>query len=163
MVEVLRKLDAPSVEQVVAAPKITLDRVHQRSAARRPQTAEQLVDVPTERGYVFAIIAMKALGWRGAAALAEQLVTTPVPQGRRGGCGGLQDSRAGQGSSAAVVKQIVDIRVPHGRRGGCGGLQDSRAGQGSSAAVVKQIVDIRVPHGRRGGCGGLQGFRPEQN
>ena len=72
--------------------------------ARSPQTAEQLVEVPTERGYVFAIIATKALVWRGAAALAEQLTPTPIPQGRQGGSGGLHDSRAGQGSSAAVVK-----------------------------------------------------------
>ena len=118
VVEVLRKLDAPFVEQVIAAPKISFDRVLLRSAARRPQTAEQLVEVPTERGYVFAIIATKAVGWRGAAALAEQLVTTPVPQGRQGGRGGLHDSRAGQGSPAAVVKQIVDIPYPQGRRGG---------------------------------------------
>ena len=117
VMEVLRKLDVPSVEQVIAVPEISLDWVSQRSAARRPQTAEQLVDVPTERGYVFANIAAKALVWRGAAALAEQLVATPVPQGRRGGCGSLQDSRAGRCSSAAVVKQIVDIQVPHGRRG----------------------------------------------
>ena len=62
--EVLRKLDTPSVEQVIAVPEISLDWVPQRSAVRRPQTAEQLVEVPTERRYVFAIIATKALGWR---------------------------------------------------------------------------------------------------
>ena len=60
-----------SVEQVIAAPKISLDRVPQRSAARCPQKAEQLVEVQTERGYVFALIATKALGRRRAAALAE--------------------------------------------------------------------------------------------
>ena len=60
--EVLRKLDEPSVEQDIAVPEISLDWVPQRSAVQRPQTAEQLVEVPTERGYVFAIIATKALG-----------------------------------------------------------------------------------------------------
>ena len=53
----LRKLDAPSVEQVVAAPKISLDRVPLRSAVRRPQKAEQLVEVPTEPGYSLAHLA----------------------------------------------------------------------------------------------------------
>ena len=56
----------------------------------------------------------------GGGALADQLVATPVPQGRQGGRGGLHDSRAGQGSPAAVVKQVVDIPVPQGRRGGGG-------------------------------------------
>ena len=143
--EVLRKLDVPSVKQVIAVPEISWDWVPQR----------QLVEVPTERGYVFSIIAAKALGWREAAALAEQLVATPVPQGRRGGCGSLQDSRAGRGSSAAVVKQIVDTRVPHGRRGVRGGLQGLRPGQNSTAADVERIVDIPAR-------GGLQGFLPGQ-
>ena len=50
VMEVLRKLDVPSVEEVIAVPKISLDRVPQRSALRRPQKAEQLVEVPTEPG-----------------------------------------------------------------------------------------------------------------
>ena len=41
VVEVLRKLDVPAVEQVIAVPKISLDRVPQRSAIRRPQKAER--------------------------------------------------------------------------------------------------------------------------
>ena len=116
--ELLQKIVLSLVEsvQVLAVPKISFDRVPKRSAARSPQTAEQLVEVPTERGYVIAIIATQALGWRGARALAGQLVATPVPQGRQGGRGGLHDSRAGQGCPAAVVKQIVDIPVPQGRR-----------------------------------------------
>ena len=36
-------LDVPAVEQVIAVPKISFDRVPQRSAFRRPQKAEQLV------------------------------------------------------------------------------------------------------------------------
>ena len=58
----------------------------QRSAVRQPQKAEQLVEVPTEPGYALAVIATKALGWRAAAALAEQIVDNPVP-GRGGGGG----------------------------------------------------------------------------
>ena len=85
----LRKRDVPSVEQVIAVAMTSLDRVLQRAAFRRSQKAEQLMEVPTERVYVFAIIATKALGRRAAAALAEQLAAAPVPQGRRGGSGGL--------------------------------------------------------------------------
>ena len=48
VVEVLRKFDVPSVEQVIAVPMNSFDRVPQRSAVRRPQKAEQLVEVPTE-------------------------------------------------------------------------------------------------------------------
>ena len=47
----LQKIDTPSVEQVIAVPKLSLDRISQRSAVRRPQTAEQLVEVPTVLSY----------------------------------------------------------------------------------------------------------------
>ena len=90
VVEVLRKFDVPSVKQVIAVP-ISFDFVPQRSAVCRPQKAEQLVEVPTEPGYALAVIATKALGRRAAAALAEQIVHNPVPQGRRGG--GWRSSR----------------------------------------------------------------------
>ena len=96
VVEVLQKLDVPSVEQVVAVPMISFDQVPQRSAVRRPQKAEQLVEVPTEPGYALAFIAVKALGRRAAAALAEQIVDIPVPQVQREGGGGLQSSHAKQ-------------------------------------------------------------------
>ena len=127
MVEVLRKLDVPSVEQVIAVPMISLDRVPQRSAVRRPQKAEQLVEVPTEPGYSLTVIAVQALGRRAAVALAEQIVDIPVPQVRRGG-GGLQGSRAGQGSTAVDVEQIVEI--PARNRG----LQGFRPGHGSTVS-----------------------------
>ena len=136
VLELLQKIVSSLVElvQVLAVPKISFDRVPQRSEARSPQTAEQLVEVPTEPGYALAVIAVKTLGQRGARALADQLAA-PVPQGRQGGRGGLHDSRAGQGSPAAVVKQTVDIPVPQGRRGMGGGLQGLRLGQNSTADV----------------------------
>ena len=71
MVEVLRMLDVPAIEQVIAVPKISLDGVPQRSVLRRPQKTEQLVEVPTEPGYSRAVIAW---GRRVAAAMAEQIV-----------------------------------------------------------------------------------------
>ena len=58
VVEVLRMLDVPAMEQVIAVPKISFDRVPQRSALRRPQKAKQLVEVPTEPGYSLAVIAV---------------------------------------------------------------------------------------------------------
>ena len=59
---------------------------------RRPQKAEQLVEVPTEPGYPLAVLAVRALKRRAATALPEQTVGNPVPQGRRGGGGGLLGS-----------------------------------------------------------------------
>ena len=154
MVEVLRMLDVPAFEQVIAVPKISWDRVPQRSALRRPQKAEQLVEVPTEPGYSLAVIAVRAMGRRAALALAEQIVNNPAPQGRRRGGGGLQGLRAGQGSTAADVEQIIDIPVPQGRRRSNGSPQGSLPGRGSTADV-EQIVEIPAR-------GGLQGFLPGQ-
>ena len=115
------------------------------------------MEVPTEPEYSLAVLAVRALGRRAATALADQIVNNPVPQGRRGGGGGLQGLRAGQGSTAADVEQIFDIPVPQGRRRRSGGPQGSLPGRGSTANV-EQIVDIparevskvffqaRVPH-----------------
>ena len=145
-------LDVPAFEQVIAVPKIFLDRVSQRSALRRPQKAEQLVEVPTDPGYSLAVIAVRAMGRRAAAALAEQIVNNPVPHNRRGGEGGrsLQGLRAGQGSTAADVEQMFDIPVPQRRRRRSGSCQGSPPGRGSTANV-EQIVEIPAR-------GGLQGF-----
>ena len=133
--KVLRKLDVPSVEQVIAVPMISLDRVPQRSATRRPQKAEQLVEVPTEPGYSLAVIAVQALERRAAAALAEQIVDILVPQVRRRSGGGLQGPRAGQSSTAADVEQIVEI--PARSRG----LHGFRPGQGSTASSSSRFLD----------------------
>ena len=52
VVDLLREIDAPAlVEQVIAVPKISLDRVLQRSVCRRSRRAEQLVEVPTIVSY----------------------------------------------------------------------------------------------------------------
>ena len=130
VVVVLRNFDLPSVEQVIAVPKISFDWVPQRSAVRRPQKAEQLVEVPTEPGFALAVIAVKALGRS-----AEQIGDIPVPQVRRRGGGGLQGSGAGQGSTAADVEQIVEI--PARNRG----LQGFRPGQGSNASSSSRLLD----------------------
>ena len=144
VVVVLRKLDVPAVEQVIAVPLISLDRVPHRSVLRCPQKAEKLVEVPTEPGYSLAVIAVQAMGWRAAAAMAEHIVDNPVPQVRRGGGGGLPGLRSGQGSTAADVKQIVVIPVLQGRRGNGGGSQGSLPEQNSTAATVEQIVVFQL-------------------
>ena len=106
-------------EQVIEVPKIFLDRTPQRLGDRlcQPQTAEQLMEVPTVVSYLSLI------------------VDIPVP-GRDGGGarGSLQGFPPGQGSAAPHVEQTVDIPVP-GRAGGGGraGLQGF-AGQSSTAS-----------------------------
>ena len=64
VVDVLRMLDVPSVEQVIAVPRISFDCFPQRSAVRHPQKAEQWVKVPTEPGYALAVIASKVFSRR---------------------------------------------------------------------------------------------------
>ena len=72
--QVVQKMDTPSLfEQVIAVPKISLHRLPQRSAVRRPQKAEQLVEVPT-------IVSFSSLQQQTA----EQIIDIPVP-GRGGG------------------------------------------------------------------------------
>ena len=65
-------------EQVTEVPTIILeDPIPQRALLRAPQLAEQLVEVPTTPGYVFAVVAVQTLGWREARALFEQLTASP--------------------------------------------------------------------------------------
>ena len=82
VVEFLQKIDAPALdEQVIAVPKIFLDRIPQCSACRRPRRAEQLVEVPT-------IVSYASLQQRTA----EPIIDIPVPEGR-GDRGGGRSSR----------------------------------------------------------------------
>ena len=91
VVEFMKKIDAPALdEQVIAVPKISLDRIPQRCPRRRPRRAEQLVEVPT-------IISYSSLQKRNA----EQIIDIPVPHDRsgRGGGGGLQGFSQGRDNS----------------------------------------------------------------
>ena len=152
VVEFMRKLDAPALdEQVIAVPKISLDRVSKRCPRPRTRRADQLVEVPT-------IISYSSLQQR----FVEQTIDIPVPhdRGGRGGGGGLQGFSHGQGSTAFRGAEFVDIPVPPGRGGlGGGGLQSFSQDQGSTAFYGADHADFPVPHGRVGG-GGLQGFLP---
>ena len=141
VLEFFRALDLPVVEQVIAVPKISTDRVSQRLVERRlPQMVEQLVDVPTV-----------LTPTRIALQIAEQLVNIPVPQVSVPG-GGHQGSLSGQGS---VGEQIVDIPVPRGR--GKRRVQGFLPEQSTTAQPVEQTFDIPASRGR-GRRGGLQGL-----
>ena len=82
-----------------------------------PQSAEQLVEVPT-------VLSPTHIALR----IAEQIVDTPVPQGRDR----LPLPR--QSSTAAGVVQNVDIPVR-------GGLRGFLPGQSSAQRTVEQLVD----------------------
>ena len=69
LVDFLAPLNFRVAEQVIEVPKIVCPPRAPRTVLRAPQTAEQLVEVPTD----------------AAMALAEQIVDKPVPQVRRGG------------------------------------------------------------------------------
>ena len=69
-------------ELVIEVRKIIYEDIPTRSSVPEPQLAEQLVEVPTERVYALAVVAVQTLGWRAAAALSRSL-TVPVPA--RGG------------------------------------------------------------------------------
>ena len=98
-------LDTPSPEQVIAVPKISSSSRCSRTVLRDPQTAEQLVEVPT-------VVSFSSLQQQTV----EQIIDIPVPR-TRGDRGGPRGFSPGQGSSQRTVEQIVDI--PAG-----GGLQD---------------------------------------
>ena len=121
LVEVCRQLDTHVPEQAVEVPKISSSsRLScRRRVLRLPQTAEQLVEVPT-------IVSVSSLR-----ALVEQNVDIPVPRGRGGLVGrrDLQGFSKGHCSAAFLGAEHVDIPVPRH-----GGLQGSRHGQGSAAS-----------------------------
>ena len=61
LVEFMQKLDTATLEQVVEVPKLSQVRIPQRSALRRTQKAEQLVEVPTDSAYALGAIISSAL------------------------------------------------------------------------------------------------------
>ena len=127
------------VEQVIAVPKISNDSIQPRLVdcdLRRPQMAEQLVEVPTVLSYAFL-----------QQQTAEQIIDIPVPRRRRGQ-GGLQDFLPEQ-SSFAFDGADHRIDSPVRGRSGHGGLQGSHPGQSSTSFSGAQHE--------------VQGFRPGQS
>ena len=103
----LRILDFPIAEQVIEVPKISCSPCPSRSRVPEPQSAEQMVEVPTVLSPT-----------RIAVQIAEQIVGIPVPQGfggKRRLQGLLQEqsstvtSSSLERTSERTVEQIVDI------------------------------------------------------
>ena len=180
VLDALRIPVRPMAVQVIEVPKILIDVIPARSLVPEPQTAEQLVEVPT-------VLSPSRIALR----IAEQIVDTPVPQGR-GGKRRVQGLLPELGSTAAssslerISERTVEQTVFPSR--------DERIleriveqtdfpsrEERISERTVEQIVDIPV-HGRvvssRGGFhgsvpavpgqsstafgGGHQDFLPEQ-
>ena len=132
-------------------PKILIDVILARSSVPEPQSAEQLVEVPTVLSPA-----------RIALQIAEQIVDTPVPQGR-GGKRRVQGFLPEQSSPATssyleriserTVEQIVDIS-PGGGLGTRTGLPH--------LLVLQMRILLRgfrtFPHGKSAECraGGAQ-------
>ena len=104
--DTLRILDLPIAEQVMVVPKISCSPCPSRSLVPEPQTAEQLVEVPT-------VLSPSRI----ALQIAEQIVDTPVPRGRvqrrvQGSLPGLSSTAtlsSGKRISERIVEQIADF------------------------------------------------------
>ena len=124
LLEVFRLLDTQvPVEQAIAVPKISLDRIPQHSADLFPQMLEQVVEVPT-------VLSLSSLQQT-----AEQIVDIPVPRGRDRR---LQGSLARRSSTVAGV-QNVDFPV----RGGLRGFLPEQVSQ-RTVEVFKIFTSVRV-------------------
>ena len=125
LANILKLVDKQThVEQVIAVLKISNDSIQPRLVLRRPQMAEQLVEVPTVLSYALF-----------QQSTAEQIIDIPV-SGRGGGGarGGLPGSRARQNSTAADEEQIVDVPAR-------GRLPDFLPSQGSTASSSSRLHD----------------------
>ena len=98
--EFMKRLDTVTPEQVIAVPKISQERIPQRFVDRdwrRPQRAEQLVEVPT------ILVLSQAESWHSSSS--------------HSWChGGLQGFPPRQGSLKRAVEQIIDILVGGGHQ-----------------------------------------------
>ena len=122
-------------------PTISCSPCPSRSPIPEPQSAEQLVEVPTV-----------LTSTRTALRIAEQIVDTPVPRGRGQGFLPVQSSTAtsssGKRISERTVEQIVDISSS-----GAG------LGQGASSSAGPADEDFTgvfrtFPHGKKCGVPG---------
>ena len=131
--DVLTRFDIPVPEQVIEVPKISCPSRPLRAVLREPQTAEQLVDVPT-------VVSFSSLQQQTA----EQLVVLPVS--RRDDGGRLPGFHPGQFSVQCSAEQNIDTSVLG--RGVSGGLQGPHPGPASEQRSVEQNADIPVPRRR---------------
>ena len=121
--DALRLLDLPIAEQVIEVHKISCSPCRSRCSIPEPQSAEQLVDVPT-------VLSPTRIALR----IAEQIVD--IPASARGVSGSLQGFPPEQSSAQRTASQIADIPVPG--RGGSGCLLGSLPEQSTTALHVSQ-------------------------
>ena len=128
LVDILVPLDFRIAEQVIEVPTIVCPPRAARTVLRAPQTADQLVEVPTSISY--SSLLQRTM---------EQNVAIPVPLGREGQNADLQGFLRGQGSTALysslerISEQIVEQTVDIPAAGGS--LADFRPGQSSSSVA----------------------------
>ena len=98
--DILRLLDRPIAEQVIAVPTVSCSSCPLRSCVPEPQLADQLVEVPTV-----------LTPTRIALQIAERIVDTPVPRGR------VHGSLPGQSSAMSLPESIewVELSDANGR------------------------------------------------
>ena len=97
VLDALRLLDLPIAEQVIEVPKFSCIPCPSRCPIPEPQSAEQLVEVPT------------VLSHRIALRIAEQIVD--IPASARGVSGSLQGFPPEQSTAKRTASQIADIPV----------------------------------------------------
>ena len=118
VVGALRLLDFPIAEQVIDVPKISCSPCPSRSLVPEPQSADQLVEVPTVLSPL---------------RIAEQIVGIPVRRGRVQGFlpeqGSTAMSSSGKRISERTVEQIVDISSSGGGLGQGASSSASPAGE----------------------------------
>ena len=116
----LRILDFPIAEQVIAVPTVSCASCPSRSRVPEPQSADQLVEVPTVLSPT-----------RIALQIAEQIVDTSVPLGRARGSLPVQSSAA-QTSSA---RRRFTGRIWHMPAAGLNGYIESDSAKAAYAFV----------------------------
>ena len=100
--DVLRLLDRPLAEQAIYVPKISCSPCPSRSRVPEPQSAEQLVEVPTV-----------LTSTRIAVQIAEQIVDTSVPRGRARGS--LPGQSSGSSSCPELQAKVLRTHLAHAR------------------------------------------------
>ena len=121
--DALRFLDFPTAEQVIDVPKISCSPCPSRSPIPEPQSAEQLVEVPT-------VLSPTRMALR----IEEQI--GDIPASVRGVSGSFQGFPPEQISAKRTASQIADIPVPG--RGGSGCLLGFLPEQRTTALHVSQ-------------------------
>ena len=148
LVTALSHVDSFVPEQVIEVPKISLPPCRPRTALREPQTAEQLVEVPTVVSPSF--LQGFPPEQSPAAQPVEQLVDMYSGGGRQGLRPGQGSTAFPGGSSQRTAAQIADIPVPGRGSSGCllGSLPEQRT---TALHVAQERISERIEQIDAGG------------